>query len=72
METYSHQRKCRLADIILDYLDDDEVSARRFYEELLSEVDELAEYHKNKYEKTMEFKELILGHRFIDSFELSP
>ena len=48
-ETYSHQRKCRLADVILDYLDDDEVSARRFYEELLSEVDELAEYHKNKW-----------------------
>ncbi|AGH56446.1 hypothetical protein CPTG_00155 [Cyanophage Syn2] len=69
METYAQQRKCRLADVILDYLDDEEVSARRLYEELLAETSEMIDYHQRHAKKYEEFRELIQGHRLIDSFE---
>ena len=69
METYAHQRRCRLADIILDYLDDEEVSARRLYEELLAETYEMVDYHQRHAKKYEEFAELIQGHRLVDSFE---
>jgi len=69
METYAQQRKCRLADVILDYLDDEEVSARRFYEDLLAETSEMIDYHQRHAKKYEEFRELIQGHRLIDSFE---
>ena len=66
METYAYQRKCRLADVILDYLDDEEVSARRLYEELLGETSEMIDYHQRHAKKYEEFRELILGNRPID------
>ena len=48
---YDKQRRCRLADMLLDYLDDDKVKPRKLYEELISETTELIEYHKSKKEK---------------------
>ena len=63
---YDKQRRCRLADMLLDYLDDDKVKPRKLYEELISETTELIEYHKSKKEKYEQFRELILGHRPID------
>ena len=68
MATYDKQRRCRLADVISDYLDDDKVEPRKFYEELIAETQEMLEYHKNKLQKYEQFRELILGHRPIDPF----
>lgn len=67
-QTYDKQRRCRLADVISDYLDDEDVNARKFYEELLAETQEMLDYHKNKVQKYEHFKELILGNRPIDPF----
>jgi len=61
--TYAEQRKCRMQDAIDDYLNDDKVDARRTYEEMLSCVDDVIEYHKRNYEKAKQLRELMLGHR---------
>ncbi|AHB80880.1 hypothetical protein S-MbCM100_030 [Synechococcus phage S-MbCM100] len=66
---YSKQRKDRMQDAIDDYLNDDKVDARRTYEEILSCVDDVLNYHKKQYEKALELKELMLGHRPIDSLD---
>ena len=69
-DTYEKQRRCRMSDAISDYLDDEEVDARRCYEEMLAEVNEIIDYHKCKLEKARKLKNLMLGHRqdldFID------
>ena len=39
--TYEQQRKCRMQDAIDDYLQDDEVDARRAHEEMLSCVQDV-------------------------------
>ena len=44
--TYEHQRKCRMQDAIDSYLQDDEVDARRAYEEMLSCVQDVIDYHQ--------------------------
>ena len=63
---YSKQRKGRMQDAIDDYLQDDRVSARRAYEEMLSCVDDVINYHKKEYDKAVELKSLMLGHRECD------
>ena len=65
-QTYDKQRRCRLADVISDYLDDDDVNPRKFYKELIAETQEMLDYHKNKVQKYEQFRELILGNRPID------
>ena len=52
--TYEHQRKCRMQDAIDDYLQDDEVDARRAYEEMLSCVQDVIDYHQKEYVKRLE------------------
>ena len=64
--TYEQQRRDRLADIIGDYLNDEEVSPRRFYEDLLAEVQDWKRHHKQQYEKYQQAEFLLLGHRPID------
>ena len=64
--TYSKQRRCRLGVVILDYLDDEQVTPRKLYEELIAEITEMIEYHQSKAKKYEQFRELILGHRPID------
>ena len=66
---YASQRKNRMQDCIDDYLQDDRVSARRAYEEILSCVDDVINYHKKEYEKAVELKSLMLGHRDSVSFD---
>jgi hypothetical protein len=67
--TYEHQRKCRMGDAIGDYLSDERVDARRCYEEMLSEIDEVIEHHKISLGKATKLKEFMFGHRDIDSFD---
>ncbi|ADO97310.1 hypothetical protein SSM1_040 [Synechococcus phage S-SM1] len=61
--TYAYQRKCRMQDAIDDYLNDKQVDARRAYEEILSCVDDVRQYHKKEYDKANELYNLMLGHR---------
>ena len=70
-DTYSTQRRNRLADCVNDYLNDDDVTARQFYEELLHEIDDSLQYHKRNYDKILEAKNLVLGHRFCDDIACS-
>ena len=58
--TYDEQRKCRMQDAIDDYLQDSTVDARRTYEEMLSCIDDVIEYHKCNYEKAKQLRELML------------
>jgi len=68
-EEYCSQRKDRMQDCIDDYLNDDKVTARRVYEDMLSCIDDVANYHKKQYDKAVELKSLMLGHRECDLLE---
>ena len=63
---YAKQRKERMQDAIDDYLQDDKVDARQTYEEMLSCVDDVINYHKKQYDKAVALKSLLLGHRECD------
>jgi hypothetical protein len=65
-KTYAAQRKDRMQDAIEDYLNDDKVDARQMYEEVLSCVDDVINYHKKQYDKAVQLKEYFLGHRDCD------
>lgn len=64
--TYSQQRRDRLADVIGDYLTDEETSARAAYEEVLAESKGWVDYHQANLDKATEFYNLLLGHRPTD------
>ena len=61
--TYDQQRKSRMQDAIDDYLQDNEVSSRRTYEEILSCVQDVIDYHEKEYLKARELYDLMLGNR---------
>ena len=63
---YSKQRKDRMQDAIDDYLNDDRVSARQTYEEMLFGIDDVINYHKKGMERAVELKSLMFGHREVD------
>ena len=42
--TYEKQRQCRKQDAIDDYLNDQKVSVKQTYEEMLSCIDDVIEY----------------------------
>jgi hypothetical protein len=63
---YEVQRKDRMQDCIDDYLQDEKVDPRRAYEEILSCIDDVINHHKKEYEKAVELKSLMLGHRECD------
>ena len=65
-DIFIRDRRYRLADILTDYLSDEDCDARYAYEELLSEVDDLINYHQKHLNKAVQFKELLLGHRPVD------
>ena len=58
-KTYAQQRKDRLQDAIDDYLQDGEFSAQQTYEEVLSCINDVIEYHQNAKQELK---------TFIDSF----
>jgi len=59
MPSYSEQRRDRLGDMIMDWLGDDEVSSKLFYESILYEVEENIKYHHKALEKYKNFKALM-------------
>ena len=52
-----------MQDAIDDYLNDEEVDARRAYEEMLSCVDDVINYHKKQHDRAFKLKTLLLGDR---------
>ena len=59
--TYEKQRQCRMQDAIDDYLQDDKVSSRQAYEEMLSCVQDVIDYHQKEYVKHRELYDLMSG-----------
>ena len=55
-----------MQDAIDDYLNDDKVSARQTYEEMLSCINDVIDYHRKSMNRAVKLKELMLGHRDID------
>ena len=69
--TYDEQRKSRMQDCIDDYLQDNEVSARRTYEEILSCVQDVIDYHEKECLKAKELYDLMLGNRWMNFHQTS-
>ena len=63
---YETQRKDRMQDCIDDYLQDEKVSSRRAYEEMLSCVQDVIDYHRKGMERATVLKSLMMGHREVD------
>ena len=64
--SYATQRKDRMQDAIDDYLNDDKVSARQTYEEMLSGVDDVIEYHKKAYCRAMSLRDCMTGNSALN------
>lgn len=60
-DTYEKHRRNRLADVIGDYLSDEECDARRFYEEMLSELNDWIDYHRRFAKKGENMRELMMS-----------
>ena len=56
MKTYEQQRKDRLQDIIDDYLQDEKISSRQVFEEILSCINDVADYHKKYLDRANDLK----------------
>lgn len=67
--SYQTARKDRLADIIGDYVTDEDTSAEQFYNELVHEIEVWTEYHQKYLEKCKLLKKMVNGHRPIDRFD---
>ena len=63
---FEQQRKDRLQDAIDEYLQDDKVSPRRAYEEILSCVQDVMDYNRKQLDRSTALKCLLMGHREID------
>lgn len=59
MKTYSEQRKDRLADVIADYITDEEVTPAEFYFDLKAEVQTWIDYHRKELKRAEEIMKLI-------------
>ena len=70
-KTYEEQRQCRMQDAIDDYLQDDKVSSRQAYEEMLSCIDDVVKYHEKAYCRAVALRDLMMGHREVDLDDLS-
>lgn len=63
---YAKQRKDRMQDAIDDYLQDDKVSARQTYEEMLAGIQDVIDYHKKALGRAVALRSLMMGHREVD------
>ena len=68
-KTYAAQRKDRMQDAIDDYLQDDQVSSRQAYEEMLSCIQDVIDYHRKGMERATVLKSLMMGHREVDDID---
>ena len=65
-KTYEEQRKDRMQDAIDDYLQDGKVTARQTYEEMLSCINDVIEYHKSSMDRAIALRSLMMGNREVD------
>lgn len=63
MKSYNNQRRDRLGDVISDYLNDEDKTAKEFYDDLVNELDDWIQYHQRFAEKYKAAKMMINGHR---------
>ena len=63
---YAKQRKDRMQDAIDDYLQDDKVSARQTYEEMLAGIQDVIDYHKKSLGRAVALRSLMMGHREVN------
>ena len=66
VQDYAKQRKCRMQDAIDDYLQDERVTARQAYEEMLSCVDDVINYHRENMDRAVALRSLMMGNREVD------
>jgi hypothetical protein len=51
MKTYREQQRDRIADLVGDYLGDDQLEAQELINDLLAEVKEWRDYHSKQADK---------------------
>ena len=71
-KSYEEQRKDRMQDAIDDYLQDDKVSSRQTYEEILSCVDDVIKYHEQSYVRARELRDLLSGYGSPEYYKQIP
>ena len=49
MKSYEQQRRDRLQDVIDDYFQDEKISSRQIFEEVLSCINDVVKYHEKEY-----------------------
>ena len=69
--TYEKQRQNRMQDAIDDYLQDDKVSSRQAYEEMLSCINDVIEYHEKAYCRARGLYDYMMGNREVDLEDLA-
>lgn len=65
---YKNYSLSKLREWISDSLSSGEATAQEIYDAILSEVEDIAVYHKLQYENATELQNLMKGHRSVDSF----
>ena len=68
---FEQQRKDRLQDAIDEYLQDDKVSPRRAYEEILSCIQDVMDHNRKQLDRATVLKSLMMGHRELDLDDLA-
>ena len=66
---FEQQRKDRLQDAIDEYLQDDKVSPRRAYEEILSCIQDVMDHNRKQLDRATVLKSLMMGHREVDDID---
>ena len=61
-----------MQDAIDDYLSDDKVSSRQAYEEMLSCINDVIQYHEKAYCRARGLYDLMQGNREVDPFVDDP
>tara|TARA_B100000287_G_scaffold27313_2_gene25994 strand:+ start:252 stop:494 length:243 start_codon:yes stop_codon:yes gene_type:complete len=59
MKTYEQQRKDRLQSVIDDYFQDEKISSRQIFEEVLSCINDVIKYHEKEYCRARDLYDLI-------------
>ena len=67
--TYESARRDRLADIIGDYITDENTSVETFYNDLISEINIWVEYYQKYLNKSTQIKNM-LNKENVDEFKV--
>ena len=59
-DNYKIERKKRLADLVSEYLNEDDTTPQEFYDELIEEVDSWIDYHKKQMNIAVDVKSLLM------------